>query len=242
MSKFKIYCETDNQWEHYDSLYPINECPVDSNHIVRNGSLSIDGKSTTSYILLRNLFKNYIISLGTDEDSGFDAASDELKYLCVIHGIASKEKRIAYTNQETVDDLDQKRVDNMIVGRGVSHLISFSSDVNYGVYTRNSYYTKLASFIYSGSNNVGNILEIYVNTWATENNMTFDIRIYDNTNSNVIAELQNISSTDEKNIQSLGVISNLPEEQAIFELHIKKTSGSFSIKKQAVCASLEIKY
>lgn len=85
-------------------------------------------------------------------------------------------------------------------------------------------YEALQEFVYGGSDDWGTPDLIQVIAWTEDAGKPQDVRIFDVTNSLVIAELTGI--TDEvPTIQNLGTISNVPTGAAIWELQTKRPSG-----------------
>ena len=72
--------------------------------------------------------------------------------------------------------------------------------------------------------NIYQISSIDAVSYKTGNSSSYDIRVYDATNSLVIADANfaNSSST----VNSLGTLSNLPTGPAIFEIQAKKNGGN----------------
>jgi len=124
-------------------------------------------------------------------------------------------------------------------GGAASMVISLASGSIKHVETGATSYKSLAHFIFGGTNNVGQITNFNVNAWVS-NNGTVCIRFYDLTNANVIAEIIDISSQDEFNIRSMGVISNLPTEAAVIEIQGQKATGGGASKLRI--ASVELQY
>ena len=100
-------------------------------------------------------------------------------------------------------------------------------------------YKSLAHFIYGGSDNIGSIINFNVNAWVT-NNGTVCVRFYDITNANVIAEIVDITSQNEYNIRSMGIINNLPTQPAVIEIQGQKATGGGASKLRI--ASIELQY
>jgi hypothetical protein len=126
------------------------------------------------------------------------------------------------------------------IGGGASSMVmSFASGTIKHVETTSNNYASLSHFIYGGSDAVGEILNINLNAWNSAGNTT-DVRLYDLTNAQVIAELTGINTQNEDNVQSMGVISNLPTLPAVIEIQGRRTAGPGSSK--LLIASLEIQY
>lgn len=126
-----------------------------------------------------------------------------------------------------------------IGGGAASMVVSLASGSIKHVETGATTYKSLAHFIYGGSNNIGSIINFNVNAWVT-NLGTVCVRFYDITNANVIAEIVDITSQNEYNIRSMGVINNLPTEAAVIEIQGQKATGGGASKLRI--ASIELQY
>lgn len=126
-----------------------------------------------------------------------------------------------------------------IGGGAASMVMSFASGSIKHVETTSVNYASLAHFIYGGSDNIGSIINFNINAWVTQSG-TCDIRLYDLTNNNIIAELIGITSNDEKNLQSIGVITNLPLQAAVIEIQGRKITGGGASKLRV--GSIELQY
>lgn len=124
-------------------------------------------------------------------------------------------------------------------GGAASMVVSLASGSIKHVETGATTYKSLAHFIYGGSNNIGSITNFNVNAWVT-NVGNVSVRFYDLTNANVIAEIIDITSQDEYNIRSMGIITNLPTEAAVIEIQGKKATGGGASKLRI--ASVELQY
>ena len=124
-------------------------------------------------------------------------------------------------------------------GGAASMVVSLASGSVKHVETGATTYKSLAHFIYGGSNNIGSITNFNVNAWVT-NNGSCNVRFYDLTNANVIAEITDITSQDEFNIRSMGIITNLPTEAAVIEIQGQKATGGGASKLRI--ASIELQY
>ena len=86
-------------------------------------------------------------------------------------------------------------------------------------------YTLHGNACFPGSNNFGTLSKIHGITWV-ESDAAY-IKIYDYNNGLTIVEKQ-ITNTD-KDCIDLGTLSNVPTDQAIFEIHLKKDTGKIFI-------------
>ena len=124
-------------------------------------------------------------------------------------------------------------------GGAASMVVSLASGSIKHVETGATSYKSLAHFIYGGSNNIGSIINFNVNCWVT-NNGTVCVRFYDLTNANVIAEITDITSQNEYNIRSMGIINNLPANESVIEIQGQKATGGGASKLRI--ASVELQY
>lgn len=85
-------------------------------------------------------------------------------------------------------------------------------------------YERLQAFIYGGSDDWGTPNLIEAIAWTENAARPADLRIYDATNAQTIAELTGITDIVET-IQNLGTISNVPAAPAIWEVQMKRPSG-----------------
>ena len=104
-----------------------------------------------------------------------------------------------------------------------NNVISFSGPTGYAQRSGTSY-ARVSAFIFEGTTALGNITNIAANIWRNIAT-TVDVRVYDVTNTALIAELTGITSTSSANIEDLGSITNLPAGEALFEVQILRTGG-----------------
>lgn len=81
-------------------------------------------------------------------------------------------------------------------------------------------YKRFGTFVYPGKNNTQNIIKICAVAFIDLNQTSFSIRIDDKTNDLTIAE--NTFTNTTETLLDLGTISNVPDEQAIIEVCVKK--------------------
>ncbi len=85
--------------------------------------------------------------------------------------------------------------------------------------TNTTTYAPVARFIFEGSTALAVPTKIYVNSWqAAQAGSQGKVRVYDLTNSQLIAESALITSTSSTNIVDLGAISNVPTGRAIWAI------------------------
>jgi len=102
---------------------------------------------------------------------------------------------------------------------------------------------KVAQFIYPGTNNVAPILKLKANLW-NEDNISASaviVQVYDITNATVIATSASTATpTNSANIIDLGVVSNLPASQAVFQIQVRTVATGEEKPGSAKLASLLI--
>lgn len=80
-------------------------------------------------------------------------------------------------------------------------------------------------FKYGGAREVGEINQVDVIGNMDVGMTSYSVRLYDAVNEVVIAEVTGLTNTVES-IVDLGVISNIPEDETILEIHAKRVGGS----------------
>jgi len=101
-------------------------------------------------------------------------------------------------------------------------------------YTSSSRYQRLGGpFKYPGSDEIGIINYIEVNSYKTSSPTSYNVRIYDNTNKTVIAEKTGLTNTAEA-LNDLETISNIPTGMALFEIQAERVGGNGSGKNKRV--------
>lgn len=88
-----------------------------------------------------------------------------------------------------------------------------------------SYQVAPPRFIYGGTDSELDITKVEVILYLEQNNVKGSVRLYDLTNANVIAEVTNVGITT-PSIIDLGIISNLPTSEAIFEIQVKRETAN----------------
>ena len=117
--------------------------------------------------------------------------------------------------QTVVPRAPQKSIDIPIYG---------ASALDYRSSTATTY-TSMCRFIFRGTNNYSTPTNIKVVTWVSSASYHSNVRLYDITNSQVIATSANITSTS-NTIVDLGTITNVPASDAILEFQIMTSSTS----------------
>lgn len=94
--------------------------------------------------------------------------------------------------------------------------------------TNSTVYQRIGGpFKYNGSLEMGPINQVEVISNMDSGMTSYSVRLYDATNETIIAEITGQTNTLEELI-NLGTISNIPEEEAIFEIHVKRVGGTTS--------------
>lgn len=94
--------------------------------------------------------------------------------------------------------------------------------------TNSTIYQRLGGpFKYNGSIEMGQINQVEVISKMDTGMTSYSVRLYDATNETIIAETTGKTNLTEE-IVNLGTISNVPEDEAIFEIHIKRVGGTTS--------------
>jgi hypothetical protein len=94
--------------------------------------------------------------------------------------------------------------------------------------TNNTIYQRLGGpFKYNGSIEMGPINQVEVISKMDTGATSYSVRLYDATNETIIAETTGKTNLTES-IVDLGTISNVPEDEAILEIHIKLVGGTTS--------------
>ena len=91
-------------------------------------------------------------------------------------------------------------------------------------------YSKFGTFKYDGSDVIGAINYIDVVAYKGDSATSYSVRIYDRTNDRVVAEATDLTNTIEE-IQSLGTVSNIPTQKAVFEVQAKRVGGNGNGRK-----------
>lgn len=116
-----------------------------------------------------------------------------------------------------------------------SAFLSFNGDLQSSSLT----YEMVAAFPFPGTSVISSISKINAILRKNGSATSVSMRIYDATNAQTIAEVLNVTNQDNTIITSLGVISNLPENEATFEIHLLRTGGPGGAR--AFCSGIEIR-
>ncbi|MHA1754540.1 MAG: hypothetical protein ACTSYR_03375, partial [Candidatus Odinarchaeia archaeon] len=109
-------------------------------------------------------------------------------------------------------------------GEGNNTTISFGDHTGAFLLSDKSVYEVRANIIYRGSNNIGIINKIKAIAWVKQSEKPGDILIYDVTNGNIIVEKNGING-EVSEIIDLGTLSNIPTEEAVFEIQLRNIPG-----------------
>jgi len=85
-------------------------------------------------------------------------------------------------------------------------------------------YSSILTFIYPGSNQITDLGIINVTSYMDSGGTSYQIRLFDVTNTNVLASGSFTNTTI--NINSLTSIANIPTDQAVCEVQIKVTGST----------------
>jgi hypothetical protein len=174
-----------------------------------------------------NLFMTVAERINLSNQSGINTG-DEVQATETTLGVAE----IA-TQAETDAGVDDTTIitplklkNTPAVGGEKSMVVSFASGSTKHVTTNSNTYASLAHFIYAGSSVVGDINNFNVNIWKVGIGTNgVDVRLVDLSTGLVIAELLNVTSLLESNIQDMGAISNLPTNSSVIEVQGKRNGG-----------------
>lgn len=86
-------------------------------------------------------------------------------------------------------------------------------------------YQKCVAFKYAGSENIGTLDYVEIIAYKDSSITSYDVRIYDKSNGNIIAEKTG-NTNDVSEIIDLGTISNVPTGASVFECQVRKTGGN----------------
>ncbi len=113
----------------------------------------------------------------------------------------------------------------MIVESNVAlnRYFSFGDRTDFYTETGTGVYARRGTIQFAGTDN-DIISKIEANIYKNDCD-SVGIRIYDVTNTLVIAEKTGIVSTDLDNVEDLGAISNLPSDPALFEIQLIKVGA-----------------
>jgi len=93
--------------------------------------------------------------------------------------------------------------------------------------TDNDIYTKVANLVFPGSDKVGSPEAMKVTPWMDSGPTGYDVRVFDVTNSNTICEKIGNTNIESDSIIDLGAMSNVPTEEACFEIQLRRNDGSY---------------
>ena len=96
-------------------------------------------------------------------------------------------------------------------------------------FIKNTTYERIVVFEYPGSNYGSPIINVTCISYMDSNCTSYDIKILDKTNNLVIVENNFTNTTEVKN--TLTPISNIPTDEAIIEIYVRKVGG---VKKDKI--------
>jgi hypothetical protein len=124
--------------------------------------------------------------------------------------------------QTTLDNLISSHVPNITVLK--SNFFTITPKTN----TKSSSYSVISTFIYPGSKYVGPIDYIEVIAKIESKGLSYDVRIVNQETGIVLAEKTDIGN-EEFGSTDMGTILNIPEEESILELQIKRKGSNKKI-------------
>jgi hypothetical protein len=89
-------------------------------------------------------------------------------------------------------------------------------------------YETAFEFIYKGLIECGIMQQFKIIGGVFGDGTEFNIRLYDVSNTAVIAELIGVTD-DYPEIQDVGSLLNIPEEEAVIEVQVKRTAGTGTV-------------
>jgi hypothetical protein len=141
--------------------------------------------------------------------------------------------------QQTTLDEDGKHADCVAGGHTVKlftieqvikekHVCIYMNGGNYGYgFTYYTPYLVIGIFRFAGSDAAGAIQKIEASGFRTGNSTSWDVKVYDVTNAQTIAEADpGGTSLDTVETIDMGAVSNVPTGPALFEIQIKRTGGT----------------
>lgn len=150
-----------------------------------------------------------------------------------------------YIVRETVDTEFRRRTeipwptgDGVLCRQGGAlHLVFINQELTWAKHiTKSGTYEAVGIFIFRGSNDVGTPVSIKA-IFGCDAGVTGDVRVYDVTNSQLIAELTG-STVAYPSLVDLGAIANVPTGEALWELQVRKTAGGGNDNVNASGASV----
>ncbi len=114
-------------------------------------------------------------------------------------------------------------------GGSGSLVVTLSSQADPWVDTNSMTYAVMSKFRFAGTDKLGTAIKIFANAWRVSGAGTGDVRIFDATNGNPIAEIIGISSTVDTNLVDLGALSALPAAAAVFEIQGRRAGGGTAL-------------
>lgn len=154
----------------------------------------------------------------TESLPGSQSVVQQLGY--VVHAIAGTTGRLLVDLRGIADPRSNR----------ASIVLSFQSSSSPYISVNSSTYSTVSSFIYAGSSSIFSPSQIKAVLSGTNAPTTGAIRIQDLTNNLTIAEVTGANPGTTSVIIDLGLVSNLPSTEAIFEVQVLKSSGPGSLE------------
>lgn len=153
-----------------------------------------------------------------------EGVSDTLSYINRVGDnidiIFSSE--LSIEEKELLDTVVRNHVDSNINIIDSSIVISSASSV------RTTNYIRVGTYIYAGSNTVGEILKITALSYMDTGITNYSIRVVDSTNKKNLAE--NTFTNTSEEIVVLTPINNIPTTESVLEVHVKKTGETGNLR------------
>ncbi len=207
--EWHVYCVTDGQYE--TEIRTVDQgaptvCPVNAGH-------TIDSASIAARRTIPNHDSGAAPTASDDTDRGYEVGdswtdgTSGKEYVCTdaSAGAAVWADLLAEGGHKSIDVVINAHADPWWP-------------------TTSSTYITVADLIFRGTSSVGSPTAIKVTGWS-DSGSTGAARIYDVTNSLVICENASYTETV-KTIQDLGAISNLPAGEAVWEIQVKRATGT----------------
>lgn len=144
-----------------------------------------------------------------------------------FYGITTTGDNIDVLFESNLDTNEQLILDNLVTSHTPTYAKPFNNFfmvVPSNAKISNSVFTKIASFKFDGSDNIGTIDYIQILSYKNTAITSYDIRAIDRSNSNVLASANFSNNTLE--INDLGTISNVPTDKTIIEIQCRQNGGS----------------
>jgi len=148
-----------------------------------------------------------------------------------LNGISKTNDNVDIIFDESLSAGEQTTLDGIVSSHtpvSITHFRLTDTVMCHRTSTITTEYVLMDSFVYNGSVSVGDIIQFNVDCRMDTGVTNFTIRIFDVTKEKNIAE-GTFNNTNNQ-INAITSISNLPRTQSIFEILMKKTGGSTTLK------------